>query len=115
IVHGGAANYFAQDRKLFKASPRLYMQDHSRGRGLTTTGQPTVSLLPLNALNQLKLRNLLRVEKQDTKIAQPNSPFVAKIAAPSVISWLERFVSWEAPETWAESPQAPDPPQTSGS
>ncbi len=30
-------------RKLIPPSPRLYRQDHSRGRGLTTTGQPTVS------------------------------------------------------------------------
>src|SRR6266851_5477522 len=33
-------------RKLIPPSPRLYRQDHSRGRGLTTTGQPTVSSLP---------------------------------------------------------------------
>jgi hypothetical protein len=40
--------YFHAIRKLFAGQPRLYRQDHSRGRGLTTTGQPTVSLLPLN-------------------------------------------------------------------
>src|SRR6266404_6237948 len=33
-------------RKLIPPCPRLYQQDHSRGRGLTTTGQPTVSPLP---------------------------------------------------------------------
>src|SRR5258708_28154152 len=33
-------------RKLIPPSPRLCRQDHSRGRGLTTTGQPTVSSLP---------------------------------------------------------------------
>ena len=44
---GLVTNYFDVIRKLFGASSRLYMQDHSRGRGLTTTGQPTVSLLPL--------------------------------------------------------------------
>ena len=35
-------------RKLNPLRPRLYEQDHSRGRGLTTTGQPTVSSLPQN-------------------------------------------------------------------
>jgi len=35
-----------QSRKLIPPCPRLYRQDHSRGRGLTTTGQPTVSSLP---------------------------------------------------------------------
>src|ERR1700674_3956858 len=35
-------------RKLIPLSSRLYQQDHSRGRGLTTTGQPTVSSLPQN-------------------------------------------------------------------
>jgi len=38
-------NSFRYARKLFAAWHRLYMQDHSRGRGLTTTGQPTVSPL----------------------------------------------------------------------
>ena len=33
-------------RKLNPPCLRLYQQDHSRGRGLTTTGQPTVSSLP---------------------------------------------------------------------
>jgi len=54
-------NYFTEVRKLFGVSPRLYKQDHSRGRGLTTTGQPTVSLLPLKIQKQLKLRNLYRI------------------------------------------------------
>src|ERR1700739_3120965 len=39
-------NYFLDTGKLFYGKPRLYRQDHSRGRGLTTTGQPTVSPLP---------------------------------------------------------------------
>jgi hypothetical protein len=41
--------YFYESRKLLRGCHRLYGQDHSRGRGLTTTGQPTVSLLPLKA------------------------------------------------------------------
>ena len=41
-------------RKLFDGRYRLYKQDHSRGRRLTTTGQPTVSLLPLKPLETLK-------------------------------------------------------------
>ena len=41
--------YFHPVRKLIGGCPRLYMQDHSRGRRLTTTGQPTVSLLPLKS------------------------------------------------------------------
>src|SRR5260370_10543552 len=50
-------------RKLFAGQSRLYKQDHSRGRGLTTTGQPTVSHLPLikTDANPLKLRNLYKL------------------------------------------------------
>ena len=43
-----AHNFFSLLRKLIDRWNRLYIQDHSRGRGLTTTGQPTVSFLPLN-------------------------------------------------------------------
>src|SRR6266851_6137369 len=47
-------------RKLIPPSPRLYRQDHSRGRGLTTTGQPTVSTLPqnFNSLFPCKIKGL---------------------------------------------------------
>ena len=46
--------YFHVIRKLFGGQARLYRQDHSRGRGLTTTGQPTVSLLPLKILKAVE-------------------------------------------------------------
>jgi hypothetical protein len=38
--------YFGMGKKHFEGGTRLYRQYHSRGRRLTTTGQPTVSLLP---------------------------------------------------------------------
>jgi hypothetical protein len=40
-------DYLLPAGKHFGAGLRLYKQDHSRGGRLTTTGQPTVSLLPL--------------------------------------------------------------------
>src|SRR5215471_8624590 len=39
--------FLSGTEKHFWGNYRLYRQDHSRGRRLTTTGQPTVGLLPL--------------------------------------------------------------------
>src|SRR5215471_8363348 len=41
--------FLSGTEKHFWGNYRLYKQDHSRGRRLTTTGQPTVSLLPLKS------------------------------------------------------------------
>src|SRR5882762_10430632 len=65
-------NYFTEVRKLFCTSPRLYRQDHSRGRGLTTTGQPTVSLLPLKNPDSVELVPIyikFRRKKSSPKLA----------------------------------------------
>jgi hypothetical protein len=59
IAPENSKNYLSEFRKLFRRSHRLYMQDHSRGRGLTTTGQPTVSLLPLKSPQALEFTSFI--------------------------------------------------------
>lgn len=47
LINKFKCRIFSKRKKHFARPRRLYRQDHSRGRRLTTTGQPTNSLLPL--------------------------------------------------------------------
>src|SRR6266487_6713749 len=81
-------NYFHAIRKLFGGQSRLYKQDHSRGRGLTTTGQPTVSLLPLKALKRLKSHNLNETRRGKAILRNPSKVWhsVTRIAPRVMLS-----------------------------
>src|SRR5690242_7532301 len=98
-----ACNYFREVRKLFSASHRLYMQDHSRGRGLTTTGQPTVSLLPLKILGTAELAAIyikFRGSKSSCKLTTADSQLVrSKRTDLRITLQRAQFASWESPST----------------
>jgi len=69
--------YFHQSRKLLRDCHRLYGQDHSRGRGLTTTGQPTVSLLPLKAQRAYSTDDLVKTNNS-SEVCEANLPNLAR-------------------------------------